>query len=138
MPLLPDYCQTSPDGRRCHCPPGSHPSSTDERVCTEDHPCDEWGACSQLCKRVSATRHKCYCNENFYLQSDGFSCKSKADASPPLLVFSTRSELRSIDLRSGIARPLISNLKNAVALDFYHGASMNFVFWADLQDDKVI
>ena len=65
--------------------------SSDNRTCTEDHPCDRWGTCSQLCQKVSRKRHKCYCHEDFYLSSaDGFSCKSKFEGSPPLLIFTTR------------------------------------------------
>ena len=52
-----------------------------------------------------------------------------------------RSEVRSIDLRSGMARPLLSGLKNAVAIDFLLGDSdepgSDSVFWADVQDDKI-
>ena len=123
-----DRCRNSPDGRRCHCPNGLHLRS-DNRTCSEDHPCDRWGTCSQLCKKVSSfiqsivvhssncttlsqvsrKRHKCHCHEDFYLAADGFTCKSKFErAPPPLLVFTTGSEMRSIDLRSGIARTLIS------------------------------
>jgi low-density lipoprotein receptor-related protein 1 (alpha-2-macroglobulin receptor) len=133
-----DLCRNAPDGRRCHCPQGHH-LSPDLRVCVEDHACNQWGTCSQLCKKVDRRRHKCHCQKEFYLESDGFTCKSKNDASPPLLVFSTRSEIRSINLRSGIARPLISSLKNAVAIDFYHDRKedRDFVFWVDVQDDKI-
>ena len=50
--------------------------------------------------------------------------------------------MRSIDLRSGIARPLLSGLKNAVAIDFLISDSSeepgsDSVFWADVQDDKI-
>ena len=114
---------------------------SDNRTCTEDHPCDRWGTCSQFCRRVSRKRHKCYCHDDFYLSAaDGFSCKSKFEG-PPLLIFTTRSEVRSVDLRSGMARPLLSGLKNAVAIDFLIGDSgepgSDSVFWADVQDDKI-
>ena len=114
---------------------------SDNRTCTEDHPCDRWGTCSQLCRRVSRKRHKCYCHADFYLSAaDGFSCKSKFEG-PPLLIFTTRSEVRSVDLRTGMARPLLSGLKNAVAIDFLVGDSgepgSDAVFWADVQDDKI-
>ena len=72
----------------CSCAPGHH-LDRDGRHCSELHPCDTWGACSQLCRRVSRARHKCYCHPGHVLQPDKFSCKSR-DPSQPRIVFSTR------------------------------------------------
>ena len=105
--------------------------------CTEDHPCDRWGTCSQQCKVMSRKRHKCFCNDGYFLQSDNFSCKSKDNYSAPMVVFSTRHELRSIDVNSRIIRPLVSGLKNTIAIDFYHTKEKDFVFWTDVMDDKI-
>ena len=43
--------------------------------------------------------------------------------SGPLVIFSNRHEIRSVDLRTHTARSLISGLKNTIALDFYHARS---------------
>ncbi len=48
-----------------------------------------------------------------------------------------RNELRSIDVHSRIIRPLVSGLKNTIAIDFYHTKEKDFVFWTDVMDDKV-
>ena len=34
-------------------------------------------------------------------------------------------------------RPLLSNLKNTVALDFYYTREQTFIFWTDVVDDKI-
>ncbi len=131
-----DFCQNAPDGRRCHCPYGMHLSSNDTTKCIADHPCDQWGTCSQHCKAMSRRKHKCYCDPNFYLESDGFSCKSK-DGTAPYIVYSTRNELRSLDLHTKVARPLITSLKSSVALDFYHTKIKVYVYWTDMSDDNI-
>jgi low-density lipoprotein receptor-related protein 1 (alpha-2-macroglobulin receptor) len=113
-----------------------HLNNSDSTLCTEDHPCDQWGTCSQLCKSVSRKKHKCYCHKDYYLEVDGFTCKSK-DKTPAYAIYSTRNELRSVDVRSSIMRPLISSLKNTIALDFYHTRETEFIFWTDVVDDKI-
>ena len=131
-----DYCHDSPDGRICYCSPGMHLDKNDLTQCTEDHPCDQWGTCSQKCKIVSHRRHKCYCENGYYLEPDGFSCKSKEERSP-LIVFSTRTELRSIDLRTNTVKPLISSLHNTIVFDFIRSKDQDFVFWTDALDQKI-
>ena len=44
-------CTNSPDGHRCSCPVGQHLDRS-LTTCTELHPCNQWGTCSQLCKQV--------------------------------------------------------------------------------------
>ena len=71
------------------------------------------------------------------LQPDRFTCKSK-DGAHPQIVFSNRHELRAIDLRKGVVRPLISSLKNTIAVDFFYDTDRkNHVFWTDVADDRV-
>ena len=81
-------------------------------------------------------KHKCYCHEDYFLQSDGFSCKSK-DHHQPLAIYSSRNELRQINLRTHAMRPLLSSLKNTVALDFYYSKNETLIFWTDVVDDKI-
>ena len=86
---------------------------------------------------MSKTRHKCYCHEGYILQPDRFSCKSR-DRTHPRIVFSNRQELRSIDLRRATARPLVSSLKNTIALDFFYGAKESlYIFWTDISEDRI-
>ena len=118
----------------CSCAPGHH-LDRDGRHCSELHPCDTWGACSQLCRRVSRARHKCYCHPGHVLQPDKFSCKSR-DPSQPRIVFSTRHELRTIDLRRSVARPLLSSLQDTIVMDFLQGPGSAWLFWTDWAEDR--
>uniref|UniRef100_A0A0K2T8A8 EGF-like domain-containing protein n=1 Tax=Lepeophtheirus salmonis TaxID=72036 RepID=A0A0K2T8A8_LEPSM len=133
-----NFCQNSPDGGRCHCPEGMHLNLKNKMRCEEDHPCSRWGTCSQGCKSVSTNKHKCFCRDNtYYLDlQDGFSCKSK-DTSRPVLLFSTLDEIRSVDLKTRYTRSVISNLRNAVVLDFYHTRIRDHVYWIDVVDNKI-
>ena len=128
-------CHNSPDGHRCLCPAGQH-LEQDGRHCSEDHPCLQWGTCSQLCSKISSTKHKCYCQQGFVLQHDRFTCKSSSSVRP-LIVFSNRHELRTIDIRRSLVRPLISNLKDSIVMDFLHKDDQTFLFWTDWGDDKI-
>ena len=105
-------------------------------TCSETHPCTQWGTCSQLCKTISRHQHKCYCHANYYLQPDGFTCKSK-DSTAAYAIYSSRNELRLINVRNFLMRPLLSSLRNTVALDFYYTRAQTFLFWTDVVDDKI-
>ena len=64
----------------------------------------------------------CFCFQ------DGLTCKSK-DKSPAYAIYSSRNELRLINIRNFLIRPLLTNLKNTVALDFYYTREKTFIFW---------
>lgn len=53
-------------------------------------------------------------------------------------MFSNRHEIRVLEL-PGLAgsRPLIGDLRNAIALDFYWSNQTKYVFWSDVADDKL-
>lgn len=119
----------------CYCPSHLH-LQADMLTCSEEHPCNSWGTCSQKCTSVSSHRHKCSCFDGYELEDDGFSCKSM-DGATPFVIFSNRHELRAIDLHSFNVRALISSLKNTIALDFYHAGNTTMVFWTDVIDDKI-
>ena len=72
----------------------------------------------------------------FECLQDGKTCKSK-DKSPAYAIYSSRNELRLINIRNYLMRPLLSNLKNTVALDFYYTREQTFIFWTDVVDDKI-
>ena len=128
-------CQNSPEGHRCLCPPGQE-LDEDGRHCSESHHCHQWGTCSQLCRKISRTRHKCYCEPGFVLQQDRFTCKSSSSVRP-LIVFSNRHELRTIDIRRSLVRPLISNLKDTIVIDYLRREDKTWLFWTDWGDDKI-
>ncbi|RWS16456.1 hypothetical protein B4U79_10678 [Dinothrombium tinctorium] len=127
-------CQNMPDGAICYCPKGLR-LALDGSSCTDSQPCEEWGACSQKCIQ-SKISHICDCEEGYYLDADNYTCKS-LDATTPYIIFSNRHEIRSVDLRTTAVRPLISGLKNTIALDFYHSVEGDIIFWTDVVDDKI-
>lgn len=135
----------------------------DGRTCSDAHPCESWGTCSQKCIQMNQ-HHKCACNPGYLLQSDGFTCKSTGiinltcfifvlqkcfwnyfnsfkyliiDESSPIVIFSNRHELRGVDLKTYQVKALIASLKNTIALDFWHKNNTNIVFWTDVIDDKI-
>ncbi|XP_046386652.1 prolow-density lipoprotein receptor-related protein 1 isoform X2 [Ischnura elegans] len=128
------FCSNAPEGFVCHCPAGLN-LSRDKTTCIDAHPCSQWGTCSQLCLPLKY-RHKCSCFANYTLEPDHFTCRSN-DPSVPMVIFSNRHELRSIDLRTVLAKALISSLKNTIALDFYYTPNGNIIYWTDVIDDKI-
>ena len=40
-------------------------------------------------------------------------------------------------MRNFLLRPLLTGLKNSVALDFYYTREKTFIFWTDVVDDKI-
>ncbi|KAF0300268.1 Prolow-density lipoprotein receptor-related protein 1 [Amphibalanus amphitrite] len=129
-------CVATPSGPACVCPRGQR-LANDGRSCTDGHPCEDWGTCSQLCFQLRH-RHKCGCQEGYRLDRDGFSCVSEDD-SPPLLMFSNRFELRTVQLRTLKVTSALSGLKNAIAFDYLYGTTDGAltVFWSDITHDKI-
>lgn len=110
-------CHNAPEGLICSCPPHLH-LQADRAHCLETHPCEAWGVCSQICI-PRGSRYKCTCIDGYVMQEDGFTCKS-VDSGRPYVIFSNRHELRGVDLHTFSIKSFISNLKNTIALDFYH------------------
>ncbi|KAF7273554.1 hypothetical protein GWI33_013751, partial [Rhynchophorus ferrugineus] len=127
-------CHNAPEGVVCTCPPELH-LQPDRTHCLDTHPCESWGVCSQTCV-PRGSRYLCTCSDGYVLQKDGFSCKS-TDSASSYVTFSNRNELRSIDLRSFSQKVLMPNLKNTIALDFYHSNGSDMLFWTDVLDDKI-
>ena len=128
-------CHNSPLGPVCFCPPGST-LSLDGFTCLKKTSICEFGTCSQLCVPLK-NKHKCECLKDYILESDGFTCKS-LDTTPAYIVFSNRHEIRSLDLHTLTSnRPLVSGLKNTIALDFFHSKDGDLIFFTDIVDDKI-
>lgn len=68
-------CINSPNGFICLCP-DNMTLQLDGVTCLIVNPCNIWGHCSQKCIEISQQRHKCTCNEGYFLTSDHFTCKS--------------------------------------------------------------
>ncbi|RZF40959.1 hypothetical protein LSTR_LSTR013214 [Laodelphax striatellus] len=128
-------CHDTPQGFLCTCPDGLH-LQADNHTCADAHLCDQWGTCAQDCIPYGNHQHKCSCHQGYTLQNDHFSCKSN-DKGTPYLIFSSRHELKGVDLITFNVKPLIFNLKNTIALDFYHSNETDLVYWTDVIDDKI-
>ena len=46
----------------------------DGYTCAETPTCEQWGACSQQCSVTFDNSKKCYCNANYTLDADLYSC----------------------------------------------------------------
>lgn len=117
-------CHNAPEGVVCSCPPELH-LQPDQIRCLSTHPCEAWGVCSQKCIAIGS-RYKCECLPEYSLADDGFTCKSIINATA-YVIFSNRHELRGIDMHRFTVKALISNLKNTIALDFYHTEDSDMV-----------
>ncbi|KAI6182014.1 Prolow-density lipoprotein receptor-related protein 1 [Aphelenchoides fujianensis] len=110
-----------------------------------------FGACSQQCEELGG-EPRCTCAQGFQLQADGSTCRSTA-TDPPFLLFTDRYSIRLVRLdhkeeenkthladdNVGESLPLLSYLKNTVALDycFDHSDDSLLLFWADISTDQV-
>ncbi|XP_037085520.1 prolow-density lipoprotein receptor-related protein 1-like [Pollicipes pollicipes] len=135
QPSCEHACTVTPRrGPACFCPAGQR-LANDGFSCTDGHPCDDWGTCSQRCVPLRH-RHKCACYPGYRLLPDGFSCGSE-DESPAYILFSNRHELRTVDLRTMQARALVTGLQNTIAFDFLYTRDGYQVFWSDITRDKI-
>lgn len=57
------------------------------------------------------------------------------------IIFSNRHEIRRLDISAETYVPLVSGLRNTIALDFYYNHTNNgensAIFWTDVVDDKI-
>lgn len=57
------------------------------------------------------------------------------------IIFSNRHEIRRLDVSAETYVPLVSGLRNTIALDFYYNHTNNgensAIFWTDVVDDKI-
>ena len=48
----------------------------------------------------------------------------------------TRHELRTVDLRRSVARPLLSSLQDTIVMDFLQRPGSAWLFWTDWAEDR--
>lgn len=136
-----DSCHNVPyePGYVCYCSNGFS-LAVDGIKCTNLHPCDQWAVCSQICIPMNhshLSNYKCQCADDYYLDpKDNFTCKSTITAWP-IVLFSNRNQIRSINLQTNSAHLLLSELKNSIALDYLYELDQIFIFWVDVIDDRL-
>ena len=90
--------------------------------------CDTFGVCSQKCTNFVGGYH-CSCDESKYeaVASQPHSCKAITPS--PYLLFSGRTLLHIINLRTDEATSVVKETGSAVAVDYdYHDKRL---FWTD-------
>lgn len=128
------FCHNAPTGFVCSCPMHLY-LQPNGKTCTNEHPCRTWGTCAQQCEEHGA-RYLCRCQEGYTLQYDGFSCKSNNKDSP-FVIFSTRQEIRGVDLKTSAVKNFYTSLRNTIALDYLYTNDSMMIFWTDVIDDKI-
>ncbi|OQV21780.1 Prolow-density lipoprotein receptor-related protein 1 [Hypsibius exemplaris] len=140
-------CQALPDGSfACLCRDGFGPDEADQQTCKRIDRCGNddtaWGLCAQKCVTTDdvSSGFRCECLPNFKLAKDKFTCQS-TDNRSAFLIFSSRHEIRMIDLSAPDIQPiLVPSLRNTIAIDFLYDAGENgrqLIFWSDVVDDKI-
>ncbi|MFH4984421.1 hypothetical protein AB6A40_011130, partial [Gnathostoma spinigerum] len=128
-------CYDRPSGYICSCKPG-YILAEDGHRCIKEDPC-KFGSCSQHCKAQGTSRY-CHCDPDFELLEDKFTCRS-IDSDPPRIIYTNRHEIRISNLYSrGSSVPLISHLRNSIAIDYYYeGPGELWLFWTDIAADII-
>lgn len=103
--------------------------------------CKKWGICSQKCEQDEESKLiKCSCSTGYYLAEDKFTCKSSSNVTA-LVIYSIRNEIKSYELDSKSThqrpKPLITGLKNSIALDFFYQPKGGYIFWTDVAEERI-
>ena len=122
-------CTDLPIGYQCSCHRG-YKLDEDKHSCTDMNECEEELICSQLCRNLQGS-YECSCAAGYALTTDGKSCKLvDGSVEDYRLLLSSRHAVISYDLTGRVQKVLLSNLSNAVALDF-HWESRT-LFWSEV------
>ncbi|XP_077999620.1 pro-epidermal growth factor-like [Glandiceps talaboti] len=111
------------------CPSGYEVWQT---ICVDVDECNEGGLgqCSQLCTNTRGSYH-CACYDGYRLDSDGWTCQ--AEGHPFYLIFSQGSEIIGLQPDGIGHRSLLTDLGNAVAMDYHF--DFESLFWLDDVDN---
>ncbi|XP_061686137.1 low-density lipoprotein receptor [Syngnathoides biaculeatus] len=119
-------------GYSCSCPPG-YGLKADERNCEDVDECAEPDVCSQLCVNEPGG-YKCDCKEGYEVDPASQTCKAVFGARPTLY-FTNKHDVRMVTSDRREYASVMSELKNAVALDM--DMPNKIIFWSDLSDKKI-
>ncbi|KAF5291298.1 hypothetical protein FQA39_LY03449 [Lamprigera yunnana] len=117
-------CAMTQFGGKCVCEDGYELSSSTE-TCQDINECNTYGICDQKCKN-SLGSYTCYCDSAYQLQADKKTCKVREG--DPLMVFSSKTEIRGFYLHSGTYFPIARNLTQSIGVA-YDG---RFVYWTEI------
>ncbi|XP_035224983.1 low-density lipoprotein receptor-related protein 2-like [Stegodyphus dumicola] len=123
-------CRHSPIGPVCYCEKG-YKLQKDNKTCLDVNECADDGFCSHDCVNLPGS-YKCSCREGYKLVSR--TCL--ATDVEPLLIFSTRREIRGMYLRSGRYFLIRKSVSTSSAIDFDPITSK--VYWIDISNRSAI
>eukprot|EP00058_Branchiostoma_floridae_P023950 XP_002609440.1 hypothetical protein BRAFLDRAFT_93487 [Branchiostoma floridae] len=126
----PADCYPTPDGPLCHCHEGFNISS-DNITCEDVNECATPGSCSQGCDNTKGS-YRCSCRDGYYME---LGTKCKAQGPNPVLVVSSRHDIRTQDLRTGQYNSVVNHLRNTVALSF--DSVEERLYWTDVSDEVI-
>ncbi|KAF5274097.1 hypothetical protein FQR65_LT04495 [Abscondita terminalis] len=117
-------CSMTDFGAKCVCPDG-YQLSHDLVTCEDINECKIYGICDQKCKN-SPGSYSCFCIDQYQLQEDKKTCKVKHG--DPLMVFSSKTEIRGYYLNSGTYFPIAKNLSQSIGVAF----DGRYMYWTEI------
>uniref|UniRef100_A0A0N4ZC09 Very low-density lipoprotein receptor n=1 Tax=Parastrongyloides trichosuri TaxID=131310 RepID=A0A0N4ZC09_PARTI len=124
-------------GSICYCNKGYELDNNNR--CIDINECKIDGICDQICLNSPGT-YKCDCYHGFQLVPvDNMTTiphKCRASGSDPLILVTNRASIRQYDMTKHVVSPLISSLKSAVAMDYWH--KNGIVTWSDLVNEHIM
>lgn len=124
-------CSDLKMGYECVCPDGFH--LINRTHCEDVDECADADRCTQICRNLPGS-FRCDCEDGFELDHMTKDCKA-VTGSGAFLLFSTRHEVRKMELGSRTYTALIRRQKNVVALDV--DVHNNTIFWSDMSLKKI-
>ncbi|KAK5648323.1 hypothetical protein RI129_003215 [Pyrocoelia pectoralis] len=117
-------CAMTSYGAKCVCPEG-YSLSNNHLNCTDINECDIYGICDQKCENPPGS-YKCYCDRNYELDADNKTCK--VQDGEPLMIFSSKTEIRGYYLESELYFPIEKNLSQAIGV----ACDGRYVYWTEI------
>ncbi|CEF65000.1 LDLR class B repeat and Epidermal growth factor-like domain and EGF-like calcium-binding domain and Low-density lipoprotein (LDL) receptor class A repeat and Six-bladed beta-propeller, TolB-like domain-containing protein [Strongyloides ratti] len=127
---------TKYNGSICYCKSGFELRGD---ICADINECSTEGICDQICYNLPGS-YKCDCYLGFKLvpvdNKTIIPHKCRASGSNPLLLLTNRASIRQYDMTKHIITPVISSLKSAVAMDYWH--KNGIIIWSDLIGERIM
>uniref|UniRef100_A0A1Y1N8E6 Vitellogenin receptor n=1 Tax=Photinus pyralis TaxID=7054 RepID=A0A1Y1N8E6_PHOPY len=117
-------CVMTSLGAKCVCPEG-YSLSSNHLNCTEVNECDIYGICDQKCENTPGS-YKCFCDQYYELEADNRTCRVRDGE--PLMIFSSKTEIRGYYLDSELYFPIVKNLSQAIGVAF----DGRYVYWTEI------
>uniref|UniRef100_A0A6A7FMH6 Prolow-density lipoprotein receptor-related protein 1-like n=4 Tax=Hirondellea gigas TaxID=1518452 RepID=A0A6A7FMH6_9CRUS len=115
-------------GYQCLCYPGYRTHPNNSGICEDIDECRDNRPCPQLCRNTQGS-YKCQCAPGYLEEDEGRICRANSTAKPHLLL-SNRYHIREFDVHGQYNKTVVSNLTNAVGLDF--DWVDNCIYWSDV------